>query len=277
MSDIISVEQLEKMQAEDEVTIIDVRGHLTKHDYGERIYNEAHIPGAFFLDMEKDLSGEVKQHGGNHPLPDVMELAKKLGEIGVHPKRKVVVYDDVDMVFAARAWWLLRHIGHEEVMVLEGGYKAWVDQGNEVTSQQPHAERVHYPISVAKDDIVSMEEVRNRDRTKSVLIDSRSFERYIGEVEPLYAKAGHIPGAKNYFWKDVLTADQKMKASSSLQSHFQALQDAEEIIVSCGSGVSACPNILALKRAGFTNVKLYPGSFSDWISYEENEVEQGEA
>jgi len=277
MDDIISVEQLEKMQAEDEVTIIDVRGHLAKHDYGKRIYNEAHIPGAFFLDMEKDLSGEVKQHGGNHPLPDVTELAEKLGAIGVHPKRKVVVYDDADMLFAARAWWLLHYIGHEEVMILEGGYQAWVDQGNKVTSQLPNAERVDYSVSVAKDDIVSMEEVRSRDQEKSILIDSRSFERYIGEVEPLYAKAGHIPGAKNYFWKDVLTDDQKMKASSSLQSHFQALQDAEEIIVSCGSGVSACPNILALKRAGFTNVKLYPGSFSDWISYEENEVEQGEA
>src|SRR5699024_1493148 len=276
MSDIISVEQLERLQTEDEVTIIDVRGHLTKHDYGEKIYNEAHIPGAFFLDMEKDLSGEVKQHGGKHPLPDVTIFAEKLGEMGVHPKRKVVVYDGADMAFAARAWWLLRYIGHEEVMILEGGYQAWVDKGNKVTSQQPNTERVNYPVSVSKDDVVFMEEVRNRDRAKSVLIDSRSFERYIGEVEPLYAKAGHIPGAKSYFWKDVLTDDQKMKDSSSLQSHFQALQDAEEIIVSCGSGISACPNILALKRAGFTNVKLYPGSFSDWISYEENEVEQGE-
>src|SRR5699024_10034998 len=156
MSDIISVEQLEKMQAEDEITIIDVRGHLTKHDYGKRIYNEAHIPGAFFLDMEKDLSGEVKQHGGNHPLPDVMELAKKLGEIGVHPKRKVIAYDKVDMVSGVRDWCLLRYIGNEEVMVLEGGNKAWVDKGNEVTSQKLHAEKVHYPVSVAKDDIVSM-------------------------------------------------------------------------------------------------------------------------
>lgn len=276
MNDIISVEQLVKLQAEDEVTIIDVRGNLTKLDYGEKKYNEAHIPGAFFLDMEKDLSGEVKQHGGKHPLPDVMKLAGKLGEMGVHPKRKVVVYDNADMVFAARAWWVLRYIGQVEVMILEGGYEAWVTKGNKVTSQKPSAEKVDYTVTAAKDDIVSMEEVKNRDREKSILIDSRSFERYIGEVEPLYAKAGHIPGAKNYFWQDVLTDNQTMKDVSNLQNHFQALQDAEEIIVSCGSGVSACPNILALKRAGFKNVKLYPGSFSDWISYEENEVEQGE-
>lgn len=276
MSDIISVKMLRELQVKDDVTIIDVRGHLTKPDYGKMTYKEAHIPGAFFLDMEADLSGEVKEHGGKHPLPNTIELAMKLGNMGINPQRTIVVYDSADMAFAARAWWVLNYIGHEEVKVLEGGYQAWIDEGNDVTIVEPQANKVNYTLSVITDSIVSMEEVRDRDTEKIALIDSRSFERYIGEVEPLYHKAGHIPGAKNYFWKDVLTEQQAIKDTQSLQKHFQGLKDTTEIIVSCGSGISACPNILALKQAGFENVKLYPGSFSDWISYDENEVNQGE-
>lgn len=276
MSDLISVHTLQELQSKDEVTIIDVRGHLTKPEEGKTKYNEAHIPGAFFLDMKTDLSGEVKEHGGQHPLPNISDLVEKLGKMGIYPNRKIVVYDNGELAFAARAWWVLKYIGHEEVKVLEGGYQAWKNAGNHVTSEEPQANKVDYTPSVVADSVVSMQEVKDRDRNRTVLIDSRSFERYIGKVEPLYRKAGHIPGATNYFWKDVLTENQTMKDKQSLQHHFQALNQAEEIIVSCGSGISACPNILALKKAGFKNVKLYPGSFSDWISYDDNEVDQGE-
>lgn len=113
---------------------------------------------------------------------------------------------------------------------------------------------------------------RKVKQDESVLVDSREKQRYLGEVEPLYSKAGHIPGAKNFFWKDVLKSNGKWKSASELQSHFSSLSHEQEIIVSCGSGVSACPNILALKQAGFKNIKLYPGSYSDWISYPEHEV-----
>src|SRR5699024_8545227 len=119
---------------------------------------------------------------------------------------------------------------------------------------------------------VTMEDVKERDQESTILLDSRAFERYLGKVEPLYDRSGHIPGAKNYFWQDVLT-DGKWKDEQALEKHFEKLPKDKEIIVSCGSGVSACPNILALQAIGYTNVKLYPGSFSDWISYPENDLE----
>ncbi len=275
MSYIITCEQLKQLQANDEVTVVDVRFHLHQSYLGKGLYDKAHLPGAFFLDIDKDLSGKVGQHGGNHPLPNIDRLASKLGSIGIHPDRKVAIYDDTGGMFAARAWWLLNYIGHKESMILEGGYQAWIDLGYRVTDEVPQIEPVVFTAETTPNEVVTMEEVKKRDPMKSVLIDSRAFARYIGEEEPLYKKAGHIPGARNYFWQDVLTDENKWKDETMLQEQFKALNDAEEIIVSCGSGVSACPNIIALKRAGFTNVKLYPGSFSDWISYDENDVTKG--
>lgn len=275
MANIITVDQLKQLQTEEDVTVVDVRSHLQQPNYGKAAYDKAHIPGAFFLDMEQDLSGETGEHGGNHPLPNVEELAGKLAEMGIDRNQKVVIYDADNTMFAARAWWVLQYIGHEQTMVLEGGLQAWLDLGNEVNAEVPQAETVEFIPTIAAEQIVSMQEVRDRDRNKTVLIDSRAFKRYIGETEPLYKKAGHIPGAQNYFWQDVLTSENMWKDAEVLKQQFVALKAAEEIIVSCGSGISACPNIMALKRAGFNNVKLYPGSFSDWISYEENDVNQG--
>ncbi len=275
MEYMITCEKLKQLQAKDEVTIVDVRFDLQQSDLGRKLYKEAHLPGAHFLDINKDLSGETGRHGGNHPLPNVDKLAKKLGSIGIHLDRKVVFYDDADGMFAARAWWLLNYMGHKQNMILEGGYQAWVEQGYQVTSVLPESDPVMFHAEVSPDEVVTIQEVQDRDPTKSVLIDSRSFARYIGEEEPLYQKAGHIPGAKHYFWQDVLTNEGKWKDQAALREHFKALENKEEIIVSCGSGISACPNVIALKKAGFKHVKLYPGSFSDWISYDENEVVKG--
>lgn len=272
---IITVEELKNIQQSKDITIVDVRSHLTKPHYGKEQYDLAHIPGAFFLDMEEDLSSPEKEHGGRHPLPNIHELAKKLGDIGVDDTRTVVFYDDGSGAFASRAWWILHDLGHKDTMILEGGIQAWRDNDNDVTDKVPRAKPVIFTPKTAYNHIVTMQEVKERDRNKTVLIDSRSFDRYQGEIEPLYHKAGHIPGARHYFWKDVLTSNNVWKDQATLRKQFAALEDAEEIIVSCGSGISACPNIVALKRAGFTNVKLYPGSFSDWISYDNNDVQQG--
>lgn len=276
MAYIVTIDQLRQLQEEADVVLIDVRSHLMQPELGRSQYGEAHLPEAFFLDMEEDLSGEVGQHGGNHPLPNIDELAEKLGIMGIRPETKVVTYDDSNGMFAARAWWLLQYIGHKDSMVLEGGYQAWVDAGHSVTDVVPERTPTTFIPNVSTNEVVSMKEVKERDKQKSVLIDSRTFSRYIGESEPLYKKAGHIPGAKNYFWQGVLDEEKRWKDKVALQEHFHALTEAEEIIVSCGSGVSACPNILALKAAGFTNVKLYPGSYSDWISYDENDIVTGE-
>lgn len=178
-------------------------------------------------------------------------------------------------MFAPRAWWLFRYLGHEKVFVLDGGYDAWVRNGFTVTDEMPTERNGLFTANLKENRVVSMEEVKRRNE-QAVLIDSRAWERYIGKEEPLYAKAGHIPGAINYNWEDVFTEEGLLKDKEELMNHFKALPKDSTIIVSCGSGVSACANILALNSIGYDNIQLYAGSFSDWISYPENELNVGE-
>lgn len=277
MSWIISPKELHtSLNKNEEIIIIDVRSNLLNPDEGLEVYKKSHIPNAYYLHLTEDLSGEVKQHGGNHPLPDIEQFSHKLGQFGVTKDSKVVVYDDHHDMFAPRAWWLLRYFGVNQTFVLNGGFKAWQEAGYEVTDEIPKANDTEFIPSIKDDSVVTMEDVRNRNRDRTILIDSRAYERYIGKVEPLYQKAGHIPGAVNYFWEEVFDLDGNWKTVVALKKHFKGLEDAEEIIVSCGSGVSACANILALEMIGFKNIKLYAGSFSDWISYDENEIETKE-
>ncbi|MGY0694342.1 sulfurtransferase [Virgibacillus sp. FSP13] len=255
--------------------IIDVRFSLTDPKAGKTAYEKSHIPGAVYLDLNKNLSGPVKEHGGNHPLPDMNDFAEKMGEIGIDNETAVVIYDQDNDMFSARLWWLLQYAGHEQSHILDGGLTGWVRQGHVTTNKIPVPSVKQFKPSVLTNEVVHIDGVKEKLKSESaILLDSRANDRYLGKTEPLYAKAGHIPGAKNYFWKDVLDENGLWKKDKELASHFAALSKDDEIIVSCGSGVSACPNVLALKLAGYENVKLYPGSFSDWISYEENEVEK---
>lgn len=273
MSFIISPHTLASwLEQEDEsIVMIDVRADLHDKDYGARKYAKDHLPGAHFLDLEKDLSGNAKEHGGNHPLPEIDTFVKKLEKIGVSNYVKVIVYDDRANMFAPRAWFLLRHIGLEQVYVLDGGYEGWKEAGFNVTADIPSSKRATLNPTVNIDEIVSMDDVKKRSEDVT-LIDSRAYERYIGLEEPLYDRKGHIPGAVNYFWEDVIDDHGCWKSKEQLQSHFSKLSKDDVIIVSCGSGVSACANLLALRQIGYHKVKLYPGSFSDWISYEDNPV-----
>jgi thiosulfate/3-mercaptopyruvate sulfurtransferase len=255
--------------------IIDTRFSLGDPDAGRKAYLAGHIPGAVYLDLDKDLSGKAQKHGGNHPLPEMDTLAAKLGHIGIDHDTTVVIYDEKNDMFAARCWWLLHYMGHEKVYLLDGGLTAWTDAGNEVTTALPALEAKEFRPQFREGDTVDMTEVKERSKD-AVLIDSRARERYLGKKEPMYRRSGHIPGAKNFFWKNVLAADGSWKSDEELKQHFADVPKDAEVIVSCGSGVSACPNIIGLKKAGFTNVKLYPGSFSDWISYGENQIEKQE-
>lgn len=258
----------------EQTAIVDVRFSLTDSEAGEKAYQESHIPEAVYLDLNKDLAGPVQEHGGNHPLPDMNDFAEKLGEVGIDQDTTVVIYDQDNDMFASRLWWLLYFAGHDNAHILDGGLTRWVKEGHVVTNKVPVPTVKQFKPSVRSNEIVHMEEVKEKvNHGSAVLLDSRAEDRYLGKTEPLYAKAGHIPGAKNYFWKDVLGEDGQWKSKEALQTHFAKLGKKDEIIVSCGSGVSACPNVLALKMAGYENVKLYPGSFSDWISYPENKVE----
>lgn len=278
MTNLISIDRLKNRlkNNQDNTRIIDVRFRLDDADAGRKMYLKGHLPGAIYLDLKKDLSGKVEKHGGSHPLPDFPTFIKKLGNIGIDHETTVIIYDDGNDMFAARLWWLLDAIGHNKVYILEGGFKGWIEAGLEVTQELPELTPKPFKANFEVGSIVDMETVKEKVEKGTKLIDSRSQDRYLGDFEPLYSKAGHIPGAKNYPWKAVLSEDGKWLKGEGLQAHFSDLKKDEEIIVSCGSGVSACANILALKAAGFQNVKLYPGSFSDWISYEENEIELGE-
>ncbi|MYL46828.1 sulfurtransferase [Virgibacillus halodenitrificans] len=276
MSYLISVNRLKSRleNNQDNTVLVDVRFQLGDPQAGRKAYLEEHIPGAVYMDLEKDLSGKKEKHGGSHPLPDIDMLAAKISNIGIDHDTTVVVYDKENDMFAARFWWLLHYMGHKKVYVLEGGYDCWKKEGNETTSEIPQLQKKHFSPSVREDEKVSIETVKQKlTNENTIVIDSRAKERYLGKTEPMYAKAGHIPGTKNFFWKELIKDNQTWKKGEELAEHFKSLPKNKEIIVSCGSGVSACPNILALKSAGYSNVKLYPGSFSDWISYEENPVE----
>lgn len=276
MSYFISVEELRKKmtKSDDNLVIVDTRFRLDDPKVGRQDYERDHLPGAVYFDLEKDLSSDMGEHGGNHPLPLVHTFADKLGMAGIDQNTMVVVYDKANDMFAPRFWWLLHYLGHEKSYLLEGGYEAWVKAGYPISNEITRKPRKKFTPNIRREMVVDVEDIKeNIQKRYASLIDSRSYERYIGKVEPLYHKAGHIPGAKNYFWMDVLDKEGKWKSKEELEEHFSGLDKDSEIIVSCGSGVSATPNIMALKMAGFKHVKLYPGSYSDWISYNENRVE----
>jgi thiosulfate/3-mercaptopyruvate sulfurtransferase len=230
-----------------------------------------------YMDLERDLSAPVGKHGGRHPLPDVGELAAKLGRAGIDRGTRVVAYDDQGGAMASRLWWLLRYMGHDAVYVMDQGYSAWKAAGYPVTDAQP-AIRVpkRYEPEVQASMLADVDAVRAASRDgSSVLVDSRETRRYLGLEEPIDRVAGHIPGARNWFWKDNLDEQGRWRSAEQLEERFAALEKDAPIIVYCGSGVTACPNVLALEAAGYRNVKLYAGSWSDWISDSTNPVATG--
>ncbi|WP_332695028.1 sulfurtransferase [Halalkalibacter lacteus] len=278
MDDIVKAEWIhnELKKSEQDYVVIDVRFHLANAEAGYQDYLKGHLPEAIYVDLEKDLSSSIREHGGRHPLPNLGELAKKLGEIGIGNDTNVVVYDDQGGMVAARFWWLLKHLGHSEVAILDGGYSKWLNEGYEVTKSIPVKPPKLFSVKVNEEwQWVDARHVKERlNQVDTFVIDSREANRYLGFEEPIDPIAGHIPGAVNYFWKDVLTEEGLWKESEQLKIDFSGVPHSKEIIVYCGSGVSACPNVLALKKAGYSNVKLYAGSWSDWITHENYPIER---
>lgn len=258
----------------DATAVFDCRFRLDKPGDGLQQYLQGHIPGAWHLDLEQDLSGKVEEHGGRHPLPDEQQLAAKLGGIGVGPETLVVVYDDGEGM-APRAWWLVRYLGHKQVVVLDGGLRAWRNSGYPLNTELPVPRAAEFPLQPHYDWVVLATDVEavTAEKRRAVLLDARASERYRGEVEPLDPKAGHIPGAKNAPWGDGLTEAGHWKSPLEQQQRFDFLPPGTEVIAYCGSGVTACVNLLALELAGISNAKLYAGSWSDWCSYAHLPVE----
>ncbi len=251
------------------VVVVDCRFSLMQPELGRQQYTAGHIPGAVYLDLNQDLSSPVAAHGGRHPLPDVQALASKLAAIGVQGQDTwVVAYDDSRFAFASRLWWLLRYLGHDRVAVLDGGFAAWQAAGYPISTDIPTPQPGQFTPQVRSPLVVDIDTVKQRKDLPSVaLVDSREGDRYRGEREPIDPIAGHIPGAVNLPWQEVTTAEGFAQPVALQQDRWRSLANREEILVYCGSGVTACVNLLSLELAGLTNGKLYAGSWSDWCSY----------
>lgn len=259
----------------DQVRVIDCSFSLGDPAKGRQEYEKNHIPGAVYFDLEKDLSGAAGEHGGRHPLPNIDDFIQKLERSGIDESTTVIVYDQGEGAFAARFWWVLHYLGHEKVYVLDGGFKGWAAENYPVTSEVPTYKRAAFKVNINHKLLASMEEVREVSRgqdSQTILIDSREQRRYLGLEEPIDKKAGRIPGALNKPWFEGISAGYYKHADVQKQ-RFIDISPESQIIVYCGSGVTAAPNFLSLKEAGYEKVKLYLGSFSDWISYDENEIE----
>ncbi|WLR53018.1 sulfurtransferase [Bacillus tianshenii] len=271
---IVDCDWLNQHLQDPNVRVVDTRFVLGEPKEGLLKYIEAHIPGALFFDLEKDLSGPAEKHGGRHPLPEINLFAEKLSAAGIDETITVVAYDEDGGMFSARFWWMLQYLGHEKVFILDGGFNEWNRKGYPTNTDFPVVEKKTFTPNIQSDLVVDIEEVKKRPAS-TVLIDARSPERYAGLEEPIDKKAGHIPGAVNAFWKQNYNEKGTWKTKDELSNFYRGFGEGEEQIVYCGSGVSACPNIIGLAEAGFENVKLYLGSWSDWSSYEDNPVETG--
>ncbi|MEH7176611.1 sulfurtransferase [Neobacillus vireti] len=272
---IIDQEWLLKHLHQENIRIVDCSFSLANAAKGRQEYDKNHIPGAIHFDLEKDLSGEVSEHGGRHPLPPIKEFIDKLEHAGIDENVTVVAYDQGEGAFAARFWWMLTYLGHEKVFVLDGGFSGWKDGNYPVTTEVPVFEKTTFMTKLNHEVFASMEDVRavaGAVDSQTILIDSREERRYLGLEEPIDKKAGRIPGAINKPWFEGLNAGY-YKPADVQRERFNDISPDKQIIVYCGSGVTALPNFLALKAAGFEKVKLYLGSFSDWISYRENEID----
>jgi thiosulfate/3-mercaptopyruvate sulfurtransferase len=259
--------------------IFDCRFNLADTTAGEQAYQSGHIPGAFYLDLDRDLSSPISASTGRHPLPDVATLATKLAAFGLNENTQVFVYDDNSGAFAARAWWLLRSLGHEAVAVLDGGWSAWVAAKAPLENTSPAlpVSQGHFKAQPAAHYFLTTAELSQTHPWQ--LIDARSAERFRGEQEPIDPIAGHIPSAINRPLTDNLV-NGCFKPAAELQEEWLAKlgkHSPEQIVHMCGSGVSACHNLLAMEIAGLSGSRLYVGSWSEWIRDPKRPIATGDA
>ena len=259
--------------------VVDCRHDLADVTFGRRAYWEAHIPGARFMHLDEDLSAEKTGKNGRHPLPTAEVFAARLTSVGISNNSQVVAYDDAGGMYAARLWWMLRWLGHDAVAVLDGGLQAWLAAGqglsSEVRTQVAAAPFQPYPRA-CRVDVHWM--AQNIGQPHLFLLDARSPDRFRGENETMDPVGGHIPGAMNRFYKDNLNSHGQFKSAGELRRIFDDLLQGtppEHVVAQCGSGVTACHNLLALEVAGLYGARLYPGSWSEWCSDPCRPVEKG--
>ena len=260
------------------LVIVDCRADLRDHGWGAREHEARHIPGAVHADLERDLSGERTGTNGRHPLPRASDLAATFSRIGIDADRQVVAYDQDTGMYASRLWWLLRWLGHDRVAVLDGGFAKWLAEGwataagAETAATRRFTPRPRPGMVVNVDDVTAA--IGSGDR---VLVDARPPERFRGDTEPLDRTPGHIPGAINHYFKTNLGEAGTFLPPDVLRDRFQQMLGpaADRVISYCGSGVTACHNLLALEHAGLRGARLYPGSWSEWSSEPSRPVATG--
>ncbi len=267
---LVSVETLAQHLDEPHWVICDCRHDLANTEAGRSAYREAHVPGARFVHLDHDLSAPLTGRNGRHPLPDPEQFARRVGELGISNSSQVVAYDASSGYYAARMWWMLRWLGHESAAVLNGGWDAWRKAPHPITDQIPVIKAARFTMRRRADmacDAGTI--VANLGKPKPRLLDARTAERFRGENETLDPIGGHIPGAANRFFKLNLDADGGFKPPSALRQEFNAVIGARapsDVIHYCGSGVTACHNLLAMEIAGLAGSRLYPGSWSEWCA-----------
>ncbi|WP_020395500.1 sulfurtransferase [Thiolinea disciformis] len=275
---LIECSSLLKNLSRPDYLVIDCRFNLSDPLWGQKAYQQGHIPTAHYFHLDHDLSSPITPLSGRHPLPDPIKLAKRLTDVGLSAKHQVVVYDESNGMMASRAWWLLHWMGHEAVAVLNGGLAAWQSIDAPITTDLPTPQAAPLWTPSLVPSVISTEQLWLTAHPAWQLIDARAAERFRGEVEPIDPIAGHIPKALNRPLTDNLQADGRFKTPEQLKAGWLTLLNGklpENIVHMCGSGVSACHNILAMEVAGLTGSKLYAGSWSEWIRDPQRPVATG--
>ncbi len=276
---LISAESLQQQLTNPDWIIIDCRFSLADTNMGSQAYRFGHIPNARYAHLDKDLSSRITDCTGRHPLPIFSLLAKKLGNWGITNKTQVIAYDDAGGAFAGRLWWLLRCMGHDKVAVLDGGIKHWLKRGLPCTTVLPTISPVTFRPYLNESSWLTATQVQNNLAQKSIcLLDARTPERYRGEQEPIDPVAGHIPYALNRAFQLNLAVNGLFLPATQLREDFRRLLGTtapEQVVHYCGSGVTACHNMLAMEHAGLTGSKLYAGSWSEWIRNKNRNITKG--
>ena len=261
-SPLIAPEALAARLGEPDLRIADVRWYLGEPERGRQEYERGHIPGAIFVDLDTDLA--AASGPGRHPLPEPAVFAERLGGLGFGSDDVIVAYDDVMGTVAARLWWMLDNLGHKRVALLDGGLRAWRDAGLPLSTEAPDHHPADLQLADRWSNVVDREQLIER-LDGVTLIDARAAERYRGEVEPIDPRAGHIPSAISAPAKVALGADGRFLGPADLVERLRSIApDDRPVVASCGSGVTACHTVLAMRVAGLPDPLLYPGSFSDW-------------
>ena len=275
---LISVDQLKIILNDKSTVLFDCRHDLTNPDYGDKEYKRNHIVNALFADINKDLSGIKNGKNGRHPLPSPQIFAKWLGAKGVENSSQVITYDDSGGIFGARMWWMLQWLGHKNVALLDGGWQSWLRKGGEIESVSKPLQGTSFRTIIKNNHVSETYLLNNINNPEMCLIDARASSRYEGKDEKIDPVAGHIPGSINRPYEKNLNSQGFFKNKNELRFEFSQLFEIaakKEVIHSCGSGISACHNLLAMEIAGLPNSKLFPGSWSSWISDPKRPISSG--